>query len=63
MRRVLVKEQHPVEKLKRIGLGTLTVEGIPPGRYRLLREKEVEELRKAMKKRSKEVGKRIEIRE
>jgi 23S rRNA pseudouridine2605 synthase len=56
MRRVLVKEQHPVEKLKRIGLGPLTVEGISPGRYRLLKEKEVEELRKAMKKRGKEWG-------
>jgi 23S rRNA pseudouridine2605 synthase len=58
MRRVLFKEKHPVEKLKRIGLGTLTLEGIPPGRYKLMREKEVEELRKTMKKRSKEVGKR-----
>jgi 16S rRNA U516 pseudouridylate synthase RsuA-like enzyme len=47
-----------VEKLKRIGLGPLTLEGIPPGRYRLMREKEVEELRKAMKKGSKEVRKR-----
>src|SRR3989449_428811 len=46
MRRVLVKEQHPVEKLKRIGLGTLTVEEIPRGRYRLLAEKEVDALRK-----------------
>jgi len=46
MRRVLVKEMHPVEKLKRIGLGTLTVEGIPRGRYRLLAEKEVDALRK-----------------
>jgi 23S rRNA pseudouridine2605 synthase len=60
MRRVLVKEHHPVEKLKRIGLGPLTVEGIPPGRYRMLKEKEVEELRKAMEKkkqRSREVTK------
>ena len=60
MRRALVKEQHPVEKLKRIGLGPLTVEGIPPGRYRLLKEREVEELRKTMKKRGKEVGKKTE---
>ena len=58
MRRVLSKEQHPVEKLKRIGLGPLTLEGIPPGRYKLMREKEVEELKKAMTKRSREVGKR-----
>jgi len=46
MRRVLVKEQHPVEKLKRIGLGTLSVEEIPRGRYRLLAEQEVDALRK-----------------
>jgi pseudouridine synthase len=45
MRRVLVKEQHPVEKLKRIGLGPLTVEGIPRGRYRLIEQKEAEGLR------------------
>src|SRR6202795_197771 len=46
MRRVLVKEMHPVEKLKRIGLGPLTVEGIPRGRYRLIEQKEAERLRK-----------------
>jgi 23S rRNA pseudouridine2605 synthase len=46
LRRVLFKEKHPLEKLKRIGLGTLTVEGIPRGRYRLLAEREVEALRK-----------------
>jgi 23S rRNA pseudouridine2605 synthase len=48
LRRVLFAEQHPVEKLKRIGLGPLTLEGLPPGRYRMLGEKEVEELRKAL---------------
>src|SRR2546422_3627549 len=46
LRRALFKEKHPVEKLKRIGLGTLTVEEIPRGRYRLLAEKEVDALRK-----------------
>ncbi len=46
MRRVLVKEMHPVEKLKRIGLGPLSVEGIPRGRYRLIEQKEAEGLRK-----------------
>ncbi len=40
--------QHPVEKLKRIELGPLTLEGLPQGRYRLLEEKEVEGLRRAM---------------
>ncbi len=50
MRNVLFREQHPVEKLKRIGLGPLTVEGIPQGRYRLLAPKEVEELKKKVKR-------------
>jgi 23S rRNA pseudouridine2605 synthase len=48
MRRALLKEQHPVEKLKRIGLGPLTVEGLPPGRYRLLKEREVTALRASL---------------
>jgi len=46
MRRVLVKENHPVEKLKRIGLGPLSVEGIPRGRYRLIEQREAEKLGK-----------------
>ena len=46
LRRTLFKEKHPVEKLKRIGLGPLTVEGIPRGRYRLIEQKEAEKLRK-----------------
>jgi 23S rRNA pseudouridine2605 synthase len=49
LRRVLFTEKHPVEKLKRIALGPLTLEGVPQGRYRLLSEKEVSELRKALK--------------
>jgi 23S rRNA pseudouridine2605 synthase len=49
LRRVLFAENHPVEKLKRIGLGPLTLEGLPQGRYRLLVEKEVDELRRALK--------------
>jgi 23S rRNA pseudouridine2605 synthase len=47
LRRLLMKEMHPVEKLMRIGLGSLTVEGLPRGRYRLVKEKEVEALRKS----------------
>jgi hypothetical protein len=43
---LLFKEKHPLEKLKRIGLGPLTVEGIPRGRYRLIEQKEAEKLRK-----------------
>jgi 23S rRNA pseudouridine2605 synthase len=46
LRRVLFKEKHPLEKLKRIALGPLTVEGIPRGRYRLIEQKEAEKLQK-----------------
>ncbi len=46
LRRVLFKEKHPLEKLKRIGLGALTVEGIPRGRYRLIEQKDAKKLRK-----------------
>jgi 23S rRNA pseudouridine2605 synthase len=46
LRRVLFKEKHPLEKLKRIGLGPLVLEGIPPGRYRMIEQKEAEKLRK-----------------
>jgi pseudouridine synthase len=48
LRRVMFAEKHPVEKLKRIALGPLTLEGLPVGRYRLLGEKEVSELRRAL---------------
>ena len=47
LRNVLFRERHPVEKIKRIALGPLTVEGIPRGHYRLLREVEVEALKKS----------------
>jgi len=50
----LMKEMHPVEKLMRIGLGSLTVEGLPRGRYRLLPEKEVAALRASLKPPKKE---------
>src|SRR5438552_4165724 len=43
LRRTLFKEKHPLEKLKRIGLGPLTVEGIPRGRYRMIEQKEAED--------------------
>ncbi len=48
LRKVMFAAQHPVEKLKRIELGPLTLEGLPQGRYRLLEGKEVEGLRRAM---------------
>jgi 23S rRNA pseudouridine2605 synthase len=49
LRRVLFAEKHPVEKLKRIALGPLTLEGLPQGRYRLLDDGEVAILRVALK--------------
>ena len=45
MRNVMFREHHPVEKVMRVGLGSLSIEGVPRGRYRLLSEKEVEGLR------------------
>jgi len=47
LRNLLFKERHPLEKLNRIGLGPLTVEGIPRGRYRLIERKEAETLKRA----------------
>jgi 23S rRNA pseudouridine2605 synthase len=41
LRRLLFREGHPVEKVHRIGLDSLTLEGIPRGRYRVLTEKDV----------------------
>jgi 23S rRNA pseudouridine2605 synthase len=42
LRRLLLKENHPIEKVKRVALGPLTIEGIAPGRYRLLQPKEAQ---------------------
>jgi pseudouridine synthase len=47
LRNVLFRERHPIEKVKRIALGNLSVEGIPRGRYRLLRPEEVAALKQA----------------
>lgn len=49
LRRALFHENHPVEKLMRIGLGPLSIEGIPRGHYRLLDKREVESLTKPKK--------------
>lgn len=48
LRRVLFSAQHPVEKLRRVGLGPLTLEGLPAEHYRLLSEDEVAKLRRAL---------------
>ena len=47
LRNVLFRENHPVEKIKRVALGPLSIEGVPPGRYRLLQPEEVASLRKS----------------
>ena len=44
LRNVLFRERHPMEKVKRVGLGALTVEGIPQGRYRVLEAKDAQAL-------------------
>jgi 23S rRNA pseudouridine2605 synthase len=48
LRNVLFRENHPVEKIKRIALGPLDVEGVPRGRYRILRSAEVDALKKSV---------------
>jgi len=40
LRNLMFREGHPVEKVMRVGLGNLTVEGVPRGRYRLVEERE-----------------------
>jgi 23S rRNA pseudouridine2605 synthase len=57
LRRVLFAAQHPVEKLKRIAIGPLTLEGLPPGHYRALQEREVTQLRRALTAPTKRNGK------
>jgi len=59
LRRALFREYHPVEKVMRIGLGPLSVEGIPRGRYRLLDKREVESLTKPPKKPAKPLHKPV----
>ena len=49
LRDVLFAAQHPVEKLVRVAVGTLTLQGVPVGRYRVLSEKEVAALRASWK--------------
>src|SRR5437762_9576586 len=49
MRNVLFREGHPIEKMKRVGLGPLTVEGVQEGRYEMLRESEGEKLQEALR--------------
>jgi hypothetical protein len=39
--------------LKRIAIGPLTLEGLPPGHYRTLKEPEIAQLRRALTARAK----------
>jgi 16S rRNA U516 pseudouridylate synthase RsuA-like enzyme len=48
LRRVMFKEHHPIEKWIRVALGSLTLEGIPRGRYRLLERAEIDTLRRSL---------------
>jgi 23S rRNA pseudouridine2605 synthase len=57
LRRVLFSAQHPVEKLRRVSLGPLTLEGLPAEHYRLLSEDEVAKLRRALTAPAKSKGK------
>ena len=47
VRRMCEKIGHPVLRLKRIRLGSLTIKGVKPGQYRLLNPKEIRELKKS----------------
>ncbi|HEX3118051.1 MAG TPA: S4 domain-containing protein [Candidatus Acidoferrum sp.] len=49
LRNVMYKSGHPIEKWIRISLGSLTVEGIPRGRYRTLKPSEVAALSESAK--------------
>jgi 23S rRNA pseudouridine2605 synthase len=46
LRRALFRDAHPVEKVLRVSLGPLNLEGVPRGRYRLLEKRELDTLRK-----------------
>jgi 16S rRNA U516 pseudouridylate synthase RsuA-like enzyme len=44
LRNALFRENHPIEKVMRIALGALSIEGVPRGRYRLLEPRDVASL-------------------
>ncbi|PWT79560.1 MAG: pseudouridine synthase [Acidobacteria bacterium] len=50
LRNVLYREKHPIEKVKRVALGPLTIEGVPQGRYRFVEKREAEQLLDAGKR-------------
>jgi pseudouridine synthase len=56
VRRILANLGHKVRDLIRIKMGTLTLEGLAPGRFRELTARELKELRQATEKRPKPAG-------
>ena len=50
LRKVIEKLRHPIEKLRRTGLGSLELERLDPGQHRLLNQQEVADLERAVKK-------------
>src|SRR5262249_5465488 len=44
LRNVLFREHHPLEKVKRVALGPLTLEGVPQGRYRIVEKQDAKRL-------------------
>jgi len=48
VRRMCERVGHPVEKLSRVRLGPLSLGKLPPGEHRMLTEREVYELRRAV---------------
>jgi 23S rRNA pseudouridine2605 synthase len=59
LRDSLFRSGHPVEKLKRIRLGALELDSLPPGRYRSLTTAEVAALTRAVTIEVKPTGKRV----
>jgi 23S rRNA pseudouridine2605 synthase len=50
LRKVIEKHRHPIEKMRRSGLGNLELESLVPGQHRLLNQQEVADLERAVKK-------------
>jgi len=48
LRKKLARTGHPVEKMKRVKIGNLSLDDLPDGRWRSLEEKEVAGLRRAV---------------
>lgn len=57
LRKKLAQMEHPVEKLKRVGLANLELGNLAPGEYRFLAPEEVAALRRAIARERKPKGK------